>query len=992
MKKLFLIDAYALIFRFHYAFISSPMRNPEGRNVSAVYGFVKFLYELIDRENPEYLGVAFDPKGGNYRHKLYPEYKANRDATPEDIIYAAPIIKEILSAMCIPVLEVAGYEADDVIGTLSHKACKEHCFSTFMVTPDKDYGQLVNECTRMYKPAKGAHGIEIWGEKEVCEHFGIANTAQVVDILAIAGDSADNIPGVAGIGGKGAAKLVAEFGSVEGIIEGVESIKGKTKEKILASMENLKMSKELAKICLEVPVEFNPAELEICAPNIEELREIYRRHNFRYFMQRLDSEAVHNNLAARCDDARNIEIKSYSMQKAATAGVEVMQGSLFGDDSVVEESKPAVEVESVATENMVAVQGSLFGDDNEPVKEVVVVVEDKTEMPVLGNFAYATEFETIKTREHNYTTIESCEALVELVAKLSAEKVVAFDTETTSLRAVEADLVGVSFSVKVGEAYWLPTSRDNVEEYMQVLRPLFKDENIRKVGQNIKYDIEVLKNYGVEVRGEIYDTMVMHYILDAEGRHSMDMMARNFLGYSPMPIEDLIGKGARQLTMDRVPAHLIAEYASEDADITFALYAHFLPMLEERDAIELYSKIEEPLISVLSDMEYNGVYINTELLGKAAEDMGAKISAIEAAIFETAGEDVNINSPKQLGELLFDKLKLNEKAKKTKTGQYKTDEQTLESLKGKHPIVEQILEYRGLKKLMTTYIEALPQLVSEKTGRVHSSFNQAATATGRLSSSNPNLQNIPIREEEGREIRRAFTAEKEGWVIVAADYSQIELRVMAHLSDDSALIEAFVNDEDVHTATAAKIFGVTADEVTREQRRRAKMANFGIIYGISTFGLAQRLQIPRAEARELIDGYFTLYGGVREYMDRVVTEAKERGYVETIFGRRRYLGDINSSNAVMRSLSERNAINAPIQGSAADIMKLAMIGVSRAIAEKGLNAKVILQVHDEIVIETPSDEVEAIREILTSEMENVVKLSVPLKIDIGVGVSWLDAH
>lgn len=944
--------------------------------MSAVFGFVKFLYELLDREKPEYLGVAFDPKGGNFRHKLFDGYKANRDATPEDIIYAAPIIKDILRAMRIPVLEVPGYEADDVIGTLSHRACSEHCFSTYMVTPDKDYGQLVNSCTYMYKPAKGGHGVEIWGEKEVCEHFDIQRTEQVVDILAIAGDSADNIPGVAGIGGKGAAKLVAEFGSVEGIIEGVESIKGKAKEKILASMQNLKLSKELAKICLEVPVEFCPEELEICAPNVEELREIYRRHNFRFFMQRLDSEAIHNNLGSRCDAERNIEVKKYSIQKAAQSA-EAVQGSLFGDEGVSNSVEPL-------SEEVAKAEGSEANDRSE--------ASGVSQGRVSGEFENAVDFATIKTREHSYSTITSPQALGELVERLRSSGVFAFDTETTSLRAVEAKLVGLSFSMERGVAYWLPVTKDDCEDYMQVLRGLFADEKVRKVGQNLKYDIEILKNYNVEVRGELYDTMLMHYILDPEGRHSMDMMSRNFLGYSPMPIEELIGKGAKQLTMDRVPAHLIADYAAEDADITFELYCHFLPMVEERGAVELYTKIEEPLISVLSDMEYGGVYIDTDVLGRAAEELGGKLSQIETSIMETAGEQVNINSPKQLGELLFDKLKLNEKAKKTKTGQYKTDEQTLDSLRGKHIVVEQILEYRGLKKLMTTYIEALPQLVSEKSGRVHSSFNQAATATGRLSSSNPNLQNIPIREEMGREIRRAFVAQKEGWVIVAADYSQIELRVMAHLSEDSALIEAFVNDEDVHTATAAKIFGVEPSEVTKEQRRRAKMANFGIIYGISTFGLAQRLQIARGEARELIEGYFALYGGVRDYMERVVAEAKERGYVETIFGRRRYLTDINSSNAVMRSLSERNAINAPIQGSAADIMKLAMVGVSRAISSEGLSAKVILQVHDEIVIEAPEGEVARIREILVEEMENVVKLSVPLTIDIGVGSSWLDAH
>ncbi len=941
MKKLFLIDAYALIFRFHYAFISSPMRNSEGRNVSAVFGFVKFLYELIDRECPEYLGVAFDPKGGNFRHKIYDKYKANRDATPEDIIYAAPIIKDILKAMRIPVLEVAGYEADDVIGTISHKACKNHDFFTYMVTPDKDYGQLVNDCTVMYKPAKGGAGIEIWGEKEVCEHFNIARTEQIIDILAIWGDAADNIPGVAGIGEKGATKLIAEFDSVDGIIANIDKIKGKTKEKIENSIENLKLSKVLATIALDVPIDFCPEDLKICAPDVDALSELYRTHNFRYFLQRLESEKLHFNLEANNKVATNFEAKSYSAQKAE----EATQGSLF--------DMPA---------------------------EITT--------PTVGEFQQSSEFQTIKTRSHNYTTIQNEAELKELCAKIAENKLVAFDSETTSLSVMSAEIVGLSFSIKEGEAYWMPYK----SEYLDILKPIFSDESIRKIGQNIKYDMEVLANYGIEVRGSIWDTMIMHYLLDAEGRHSMDMLSRNFLGYEPIPIENLIGKGTKQLCMNQVPAPQIAEYAAEDADITLCLYNHFMPLLEEKGAIELYESIEEQLITVLCDMERNGVKIDTEILSSAATELNARMAEIESAIKEISENPININSPKQLGELLFETLKLNDKAKKTKTGQYKTDEQTLEALKDAHPIVSMILEYRGIKKLLSTYIEALPQLINPRTGRVHSSFNQAATATGRLSSSNPNLQNIPIREEMGRSIRKAFVAEREGWVIVAADYSQIELRVMAHLSEDEALRAAFVNDEDIHTATAAKIFGVSGDEVTREQRRRAKTANFGIIYGISVFGLAQRLSIARGEAKELIDGYFALYGGVKSYMERAISDAKQRGYVSTIFGRRRYLGDINSSNAVMRGLSERNAINAPIQGSAADIMKIAMAKVHGAMKAQNLQAKLILQVHDEIVIECPESEVEMIKTILKENMEGAVSLSVPLTIDIGVGSSWLDAH
>lgn len=939
-KKLFLIDAYALIFRFHYAFITSPMRNGEGRNVSAVFGFVRFLYELIDRELPEYLGVAFDPKGGNFRHKLYDQYKANREATPEDIIYATPIIKDILRAMNIPILEVAGYEADDVIGTLSHKACTTGEFFTYMVTPDKDYGQLVNDCTVMYKPAKGASGIEIWGEKEVCEHFNIARTDQIIDILAIWGDSADNIPGVAGIGEKGAAKLIAEFDSVDGILQNIDKVKGKAKEKIENSMEMLKLSRTLATIRLDVPIDFCAKELKICPADTAALSEIYRRHNFRFFLQRLSSENLHLNLEANNKAAASFKAKSYSEQK-----VEATQGSLF-------ESAP---------------QG----------EELVVE---------------STAFHTIASRKHNYISIKNLEELRALCTKLLKCKVVAIDTETTSLSAIEAELVGLSLSAKEGEAYWVATPHESAKDYLEVLKPLLLSKEVRKVGQNIKYDIEVLAKYGAKIEGSIYDTMIMHYLLDPEGRHSMDSLSRNFLGYEPIVIETLIGKGRKQLTMDQVPAQQIADYAAEDADITLSLYNKFLPLLEEKGVVKLYETIEEPLIAVLSDMELSGVFISRETLDAAATSLSEKLKGIEDEIFAVAEGEINLNSARQLGELLFDKLKLSSKAKKTKTGQYKTDEQTLEALKGVHPIVEQILEYRGTKKLLTTYVEALPQLISPTTGRLHSSFNQASTATGRLSSSNPNLQNIPIRNESGREIRRAFVPEKSGSVIIAADYSQIELRVMAHISGDAALREAFWSDEDIHTATASKIFGVAISEVTREQRHKAKTANFGIMYGISVFGLAQRLAISRAEAKDLIDGYYALFSGLKDFMDSSISQAKERGYVETIFGRRRYLNDINSSNSIMRSFAERNAINAPIQGSAADIMKMAMIGVHSEMVSRGLEARIILQVHDEIVIEAPKGEVEIIKAILQDKMAGAVNLTIPLTIDIGVGESWYDAH
>ncbi len=946
-KKLFLIDAYALIYRFHYAFITSPMRNPDGQNVSAVFGFVKFLYELLDRESPEYLGVAFDPKGGNFRHKLFDAYKANRDATPEDIILATPIIKDILRAMRIPILEVEGYEADDVIGTLSHKACQSGIFDTYMVTPDKDYGQLVSNCSFMYKPAKGGAGVEVWGPAEICEQFSIEEPRQVIDILAISGDAADNIPGVAGIGEKGAAKLLREFGSVEGILDNIEQIKGKTREKIENSEENMKLSKVLATICCEVPIEFNAEELQICNPDVTALRALYREHNFRYFLQRLESEQIHINIES--NGSAPVAPTSYSQQKREEAS----QGSLFDLDGGV------------------------------------TVVQT----PTVGNFSEASDYQTISTRQHNYIAIESAEELQALVEAATALKKMAFDTETTSLDTLSAELVGISISLKSTEAYWIPLKGGNIEQFLEVLRPLFESEEVAKIGQNLKYDIGVLANYGIKVKGVLRDTMLLHYLLDAEGRHSMDIMARNFLGYQPIAIEELIGRGAKQLSMSQVPAHQILDYAAEDADITLSLYEIFSPKVEERGAEELYAKIEEPLIRVLSDMEREGVKIDRDILSEAAVKLNARLSDIDREIRELSGSaTININSPKQLGELLFEKLALNEKAKKTKTGQYKTDEATLEALKDRHPIVEQILEYRGIKKLLSTYVEALPELINSKTGRVHTSFNQAATATGRLSSSNPNLQNIPIREAMGRDIRRAFVARSEDWAIVAADYSQIELRIMAHLSGDEALREAFIEEQDIHTATASKIFMVTPEEVTSEQRRRAKTANFGIIYGISTFGLASRLSIPRGEARELIDGYFALYGGVKRYMESSISDAKSKGYVETIFGRRRYLADINSSNGTVRGLAERNAINAPIQGSAADIMKLAMIGVHGELQRRGLEARMLLQIHDEIVIEAPRSEIEEVKSILKEQMEGAVSLSVPLTVDIGVGKNWLEAH
>lgn len=959
-QKLFLIDAYALIFRFHYAFISNPMRDPAGLNISAVFGFVKFLGELIEREKPHHLGVAFDPKGGNFRHQLYEQYKANRQATPEDIKTAVPIIKEILEAMRIPILEVAGYEADDVIGTLSHKASISGDFETFMVTPDKDYGQLIRSDVHMYKPAKGGFGVEIVRIEDMCAQYGIADPLQVIDILAIWGDASDNIPGVAGIGEKGASKLVAKYGTVEDILAHTSELPPRQRDAIEDGKEQLMLSKALATICLDVPIEFEPEKLVMERADMLELRKIYARHGFAMFLRKLEGDAAHN-----------------AFQNGAS-GTGSM-GSLFGTEaSAGATSGPT----PYSTQK--AVQGSLFDAPEEPII---------FEAPPRNTAAEGSDFFTAQSVEHKYICVDNSEKLHALVSELKTQSRIAIDTETTSVNAMQCEMVGFSVAFTPHTAYWVPTPKNERVAILDAIRPIMEDETIEKIGQNIKYDLLVLRNNGIELKGAISDTMIMHYLLDSDARHSMDYMARNFLNYNPIPIEELIGKGAKQLTMDLVAKNIIAEYAAEDADITLQLFSTLQDLVKERKQIELYKNIEEPLITVLADMEFNGVKIDTDILGESAITLNAQLLDIEKDITAAAGNaPININSPKQLGELLFETLKIDEKAKKTKTGQYKTDEQTLAAIAHKHPIIGKILEYRGIKKLLSTYVEALPTLINPKTGRIHTSFNQATTSTGRLSSSNPNLQNIPIREAAGREIRRAFVPEKQGWIIIAADYSQIELRIMAHLSGDTNMQSAFVHDMDIHTATAAKIFGVNPDEVTKEQRRRAKTANFGIIYGISAFGLAQRLEIPRGEARELIENYFAQYPDVKKYMETIVEQARKQGYVETIFARRRYLHDISSANGTMRSLAERNAINAPIQGSAADIIKIAMVKVHKAIKTAGLRAKMILQVHDEIVIEAPADELSAVSAILKSEMESAVSLSVPLTVDVGSGINWLDAH
>lgn len=951
MEKLFLVDAYALIFRFHYAFLSRPMRNAAGLNTSAIFGFAKFITSIIEREHPHHIGVAFDPPGGNFRHELYPLYKANRDATPPDIIASVPHIKVILEAMKIPILEVRGFEADDVIGTLAEKASLSGTYDTYMVTPDKDYGQLIRPNVSIYKPAKGENEIEIIGIDKLCEHYGIADPRLVRDILALWGDASDNIPGVPGIGEKGARKLVGQWGDIEQIIANVSELTPKLRESIITNQEQLRLSKVLATIDLNVPIEFEPERLVIEEPDYVALRALYSEYNFSSLLREIDSRLFHGNAT------QNRELPSLDTDRAA-AGPTAKKYSQIKD------------------------QLSLF--------------DTPAQTPPTPAIAPESQYSTLKTTPHTYHTIETGTELKALVELLANSREFCFDTETTGLDPLRSEMVGLSIALEPHTAYWIPTpTAERRAEVMEALRPIFTNPAIGKVGQNIKFDMLVLRHAAdLRLAGPIYDTMIIHYLLDPEARHNMDFLARSFLGYEPIPIEELIGHGARQITMDRVDGQLLADYAAEDADVTLRLKEKLWPLLENSGQAELYNTIEEPLIGVLAAMESNGIYLDRDILGQSGEALRSAALQLEAQTREIADmPELNVNSPKQLGEVLFEKLAIVDKAKKTKTGQYRTDEESLQAMSELHPIIGMILEYRGLRKLLTTYIDSLPTLINPATGRIHSSFNQAVTSTGRLSSTNPNLQNIPIRDAAGRELRRAFTAQyPDECVIMSADYSQVELRIMAHLSGDEALREAFLAGEDIHTATAAKIFGCSHEEVTREQRRRAKTANFGIIYGISAFGLAQRLDIPRPEAKELIDGYFANYPGVKAYMDRAIEQARERGYVETIFGRRRYLADIRSSNGMTRAMAERNAINAPIQGSAADIMKRAMIRMDRELTERALGARIVLQVHDELVLEVPREEITQVAELLEEAMSGAATLTVPLLVESGWGDNWLDAH
>jgi DNA polymerase-1 len=923
-KSLFLLDAYALIYRAYYAFIRNPRINSNGLNTSAIFGFTNSLLEVLNKEKPSHIAVVFDPSGPTFRNEMFEAYKANRESTPEDIRKAIPYIKQILEALNIKVLEVKGFEADDVIGTLVQKAAAEG-FKTHMVTPDKDYAQLVNENTLMYKPKSRGNDIEVLGIPEVCEWFSVENPGQVIDILALWGDSADNIPGCPGIGEKRAKEIIGKYGSVENVYQHIDEFSGKQKENLIAFKEQVELSRKLVTISTEVPIDFGEEDFIYSAPNLQKLQPVFETLEFKTLWEKLAGPA-----------------------EAAPVESGPRQGSLFGDDPSVSAGVP-------------------LRTTNKTIKEV----------------------------PHVYHLVDSEQALASLAADLSVQKTICLDTETTGLDVFRHELVGLSFSFAKGEAYYVPVPKEKEKavELVSRFRRVLTDRDIVKVGQNLKFDYLMLKRYGLELQGPFFDTMVAHHLVQPGLKHNMDFLAETYLNYTPVPIEDLIGpKGKGQGNMRDVDVQTVTEYAAEDADITLQLKEPLEKELAVGGVESLFNTVEMPLLKVLANMEYEGVALDTVALKKFAKDLNSRILILEGQILEMAGESFNVSSPKQVGEILFEKLKIDEKAKKTKSGQYSTNEEILQKLRDRHPIIDAILEYRGFKKLVSTYVEALPKLINKDTGRLHTSFNQAVVVTGRLSSSNPNLQNIPIREEEGREMRRAFVVSDPDKRFLSADYSQVELRLMAHLSEDPHLVEAFKNGEDIHAATAARIFGVSLGDVTGDMRRKAKTANFGIIYGISAFGLSERLNIPRSESKAIIDGYFENFPGVKKYMEAVVRQAREKGYVETMFGRRRYLPDINSRNGVVRGLAERNAINAPIQGAAADIIKMAMVGVVNAFEKQGLKTKMVLQVHDELNFEVPKDELERVKAVVKNEMEGAASLMVPLVVDMGEGSNWLEAH
>lgn len=922
MQTLYLLDAYALIYRAYYALIRSPRINSKGQNTSAVYGFVNTLNDVLTTEKPDFIGIAFDPTGGTFRHEAYPEYKAQREATPEDIKWAVPVIKDIIRAYNIPILETPGYEADDVIGTLALQGV-EAGLEVHMVTPDKDYAQLVRPGIFMRRPGHGAAGMEKLGPTEVCEKYGINNTDQVIDLLGLMGDTADNVPGCPGVGEKTAVKLINQFGSIDNLLENTDQLKGAMKKKVEENIEQIKFSKFLVTIKTDVPIQLDLDALRTTDANKDALRPIYENLEFRMFLKKMDGDVTEK-------------------------------------------------------QNNVNSWGALF--DAQPP----VVQEEEKEI----------SFKTINDVPHSYKLIETEEDAKLLRDKLLTFDTICLDTETTSIDAIRAKLVGLSFSVKKGEAWYVAVPRETeaAQHMVQIFSSIYESDKILKVGQNLKYDLTVLANYGIQLKAPLFDTMLAHYLVQPELRHNMDYLAEIYLNYQTIHIDTLIGpKGKNQKNMaDLAPAD-ICDYACEDADITLQLMEPLKAEMEKNQLTRVFHEIEMPLMPVLAQMERNGVRLDTEALSETGEQFRQRMQQLETEIYELAGHPFTITSPRQVGEVLFDELKLNEKAKKTKSGQYSTGEEVLEAIKHKHPIVEKILAHRALKKLISTYIDALPKLINPATRRIHTSFNQAVTATGRLSSSNPNLQNIPVRGDDGREIRKAFVPEP-GCIFFSADYSQIELRIMAHLSADEHLVNDFRCGRDIHAATAARIFHKPIEEVSRDERRKAKTANFGIIYGISAFGLAERMEVSRTEAKELITNYFETYPRVKEYMQTSVERARELGYIVTEFGRRRYLPDITSRNAVVRGYAERNAVNAPIQGTAADIIKIAMVRIAQRFEAEGIQSKMILQVHDELNFSVLPEEFDRVKNIVIQEMEGAYTMSVPLLADCGEGKNWLEAH
>lgn len=928
MQKLMLLDAYALIFRAYYGLIRSPRINSKGENTSAVFGFVNTLEELLRTEQPDFLAVAFDPPGGTFRHEAFADYKAQREETPAGIKWAVPVIKDILEAYGIVACEVKGFEADDVIGTLALQG-QAAGLNVLMVTPDKDYAQLVRPGITMCRPSSGKSGLEKLDVEAVCEKYGLAHPTQVIDMLALMGDAADNIPGCPGVGPKTAVKLLAEFENVEQLIENVDQLKGSLRQKVSDHVEDIRNSKFLATIVTDVPINLDLDAMKRREPNKEKLKNIFEACEFRTFIQRFLGES------------------------------------------------PNAKTNAVEELDLFAPQGTENGAESGNLST---------------NYPQSSQ-KTLQDIDHQYVLIDNLKDAASLCGNLLTFPIIAFDTETTGIDAMSAEMVGMSFAVEGGRAWYVavPENQAEAQEFVDAFRPFFENEGQIKVGQNLKYDLTILSHYGVEVKGELFDTMLAHYVVEPEQRHNMDHLAETYLHYRTIHIEELIGTGRQQKNMRDLAPSEICDYACEDADVTLRLYPILREKMAECDVTDVFSKIEMPLLPVLARIEQNGVRLDTEALRQTGDDFRARLQTLEEEVYALAGHEFTITSPKQVGTVLFEELKISEKARKTKTGQYSTSEEVLETLRDKHPIVEKILAHRALKKLLSTYVEALPKLINARTGRIHTSFNQAVTATGRLSSSNPNLQNIPVRGEDGREIRKAFVPD-EDCTFFSADYSQIELRIMAHLSGDEHMIADFNAGHDIHAATAARIFHKSIEEVTRDERRKAKTANFGIIYGISAFGLSERLGIPRGEAKELIDSYFDTYPKVKEYMSTCIERAQERGYILTEFKRRRYLADINSRNATVRGYAERNAVNAPIQGTAADIIKVAMVAIDRRLREEHLDTKMILQVHDELNFSVPHRELDTVRRLVVEEMERAYSMRVPLLAECGSGTNWLEAH